>query len=253
MNPEKILTHTIDVMNPTVYILRKAFGEETTFGNALGASLFFNGVLAFGLGIYFDKETPSYEQINFASQNIKYVKETVVKKDFLGKGLIYSSQVLITPWNIVYDLFNRQSFTEFNDTYRVEGKDIVQFSTEQGYFINELAFTQRDFYIEDRKYNQKELEDELNDLLRDYSSVKQELQEKTNLGEYTDAMNQNTDYLTKIRDLKSELSELYSAKNGLVESLQKTAQSLNQEAYKLRIETERDVEELLQKEGMNKK
>lgn len=247
MDSKKILTHTIDIINPTHYISRKFFRNNHHSSESIAVSTFFNALASILAGLTMVQQKPDYEKVNFASHDIKYVIYDTNHGNYDGHAFLHGAKILVSPWWLVYTQQSKPVYTLINNTYRVEGDDIIQFSTDQGYFINKSAFNEREFFIRDKKYNQKELEEELKDLIKDYEDVKENLQSKSKSGNYTSAMKENTEYHTRIRDLRRDIDKVHSAKRILVNSLLSTAKDLNQELYELRGNTEREVEELKQK------
>lgn len=250
MDSKKILTHTIDVIDPYCYIGRKLF-KKNDYSGGLFWGISSSKLIPFMfLGIVYTYQKPSYEKVNFDTHNIQYMTETIAGEgESNNKGFIYAAKLFVSPWWLLHTHLTKTKHTVINDKYMVEGTDIIQFSTDQGYFINEAAFETRAFRIDNKKYNLSDLEEELNELLESHDEVKKELRKKSISGDYESAMNQNTEYYMRIKELRKDINEVYEAKRTIVTALKKTAQDLNEEIYPIRSETQREAEKLKQLKG----
>lgn len=253
-----IETITATLFPPYYFAYKTGCFESDVFVVGSVVSMFLSGVLSGGI-VGIDALIKSLEEYTLGSQNIKIETEQIsyslFKKyednDDAGKMLLNVGIGLVCPAYYLIEALTSETVTEINETYKVQGDDIIQFSKENGYFINDIAFNERDFYIRDTKYNQKELEDELENLVDNFENFQNELADKSASGKYTQAGKQNTEYVTRLRDLEKELDVVYEAKRKVLYSLQESAKKMNEEAYALRNEAERKKEELKQKRGGN--
>lgn len=149
----------------------------------------------------------------------------------------------VSPTYFLYHAITNPVVTQINEKYKIEGDDIIQFSSEQGYILNEQALKERNFVIDKKTYDQKELKNNLEEKISNYKNIQEEIKKLSDNGEFTQAMNLNTQYLTEVDNAKKDFAVVEKVRINLINNLNKTISELNEKTYQMRNEIKKDYED----------
>lgn len=260
---KQILKETaIGIVFPAYYALGKFLGvdfslddsryflEEQIMSAVCGIALHAGiGAGIYGIGdAYAQNENYVFENHTISVQSEKTYDKNNERTGFIIPRIIGG---MLTPWSPIIDILAKDTYTVFDDYYKVKGEDIVEYSPTQGYSINEVAFTQRDFYIENEKYNQNELEEELNNMYKEYKDLQEDLAKNANTGKSVENMKLNSEYYLAIKEKEKDLEHLMGQKTQLVDDLLKIAKDLNEEMYNMRNHVKKKYNDLEQQNDTN--
>lgn len=212
----------------------------------IGLNLFLNFGIYLSDNVFNKDEEYSFQNHSIKIQHSK--EDSYLKEDITAKDAIY---FVSTPLIPLADLFFNDSYTIIDTKYKIQGEDIINYFPEQGYVINETAFIERDFFVGNKKYNQKNLETELNELYENFDEFQQELKENSKEGFSSNNLKSSSEYYKSIQDKEAMLKDLIIEKNNLITNLKKTANNLKEETYNLRTKVKKKADEIEQKYSKN--
>lgn len=154
------------------------------------------------------------------------------------------AKFFLSPGLVVYDMLTPTKMTIIDDKYKIEGDDILEYTPEQGFIINTIAIKERNFYIDDEKYDQKELSDLIRKKTLEYKDIQKELSEMAASGDRVGAMELNIEYTTELKKAKGKFSEIETIRNNLIDSLNVAMRDMNEESQTIRNETKAEYNRL---------
>lgn len=151
---------------------------------------------------------------------------------------------VISPTSKIYDALVTPTHTVIDDKYEIEGEGVIQYTSEQGFILNENALKTRTFYYQGERYEQEKLVESIESKLLNYDKLEKEVNENSASGDFTQAMELTSEFLTELKQEKKKYAEIEDKRNRLILELKSVVNDMNEEAYNTRVELKKEIQDM---------
>lgn len=182
-------------------------------------------------------------EYNFNDHKIEIIEEKIFDDKAINV-LAHFGYSGITPWTALRFFGEKKTSTIFDDKYKFEGKNIINYSYETGFNLNEKVINEGKFYIKDILYDEQELKENIEEHISKFKVVQEEIKQKTINGDLEEALAINSEYISGMKEKEKAYDLFLKEKENLKTILTNIVKDISEDSYETRKRIERKYNQM---------